>query len=317
MFQWICPECGQEIDPRVQECSACKETPVEAAPAQEPTDPPPASRLFFSPIDPKPTFPGEESPSLDVLWSGPLQTDAQTAFPDQSAFPASMSELAPPIDYTAWVRERTQPAVGRIRSALAPSNEALTLFPPTLPGKPAPPSARNIDLPPAPPPVVLARPERSSNWIVSTAVAVGMLGFMAVAAIYAMPTLARSNAAKPEPELKSAPQLADVELPMKPAEDPLAATLEIAGVRFVTNIPGRRPEIHYLVVNHSGSPVPETTVTVMLSSEEDGSPLSQFAFRTPRLDAYESKEMVNSIDPLKQAAPKDWRHTRVDISLKR
>jgi hypothetical protein len=81
------------------------------------------------------------------------------------------------------------------------------------------------------------------------------------------------------------------------------------------DVPNRHPQIHYLVVNHSSSPVGDVTATVILRAENGSTPLSQFSFRVPRLDAYESKELVSAIDQLNPATLPDWRQTHTEVSL--
>lgn len=307
MFQWICPECGQEIDPREKECSSCS---LAAQPARDP------ELAEWAPWGPK-VRPLDPEAFVDIPVSGPELRQAPTTIPKVSRAGPQFA-MARASDYSAWVLARTFPAVGTVRFGLVPMAEfPIAPHAPVLPAKPSGLSTASVAATPYTPNAP-QRTRSSSSWILSVAVAAGMLGFMVAAAIYAMPTLAGASSTQPAPakESKLEPSTATaLNAEAKPAEDPLAPVIEIAGIRFVTDIPGKRPEIHYVVVNHSSRPIPEATATVMLHSEDD-SLLSQFGFRTPRLEAYESKEMVSSIAPLKQPAPRDWRNTRVAIAFK-
>ncbi len=162
--------------------------------------------------------------------------------------------------------------------------------------------------------LVPARPQ--SSWFVSSLVAAGVAAAVLGSVFYAMPTLAGPTRAATTPIVETkAPVPA---APVEPAlsNDPLARAVEVTGVRFVTGIPDRRPEIHYLVVNHSAEALAGVTVRVTLRTATDPAPLSQFAFRTARLGAYESKEMVSAIERINGLANMpDWRRVRVDAQI--
>jgi hypothetical protein len=94
--------------------------------------------------------------------------------------------------------------------------------------------------------------------------------------------------------------------------------VEVTGIRFVTDVPGQSPQIHYLVVNHGNLPLAGLTVSVTLraAGTESESPLSQFAFRAPRLGPYESKEMVSSIERFNRPVTlPNWRDLRAEIQI--
>jgi hypothetical protein len=114
--------------------------------------------------------------------------------------------------------------------------------------------------------------------------------------------------APPEPVAPALPAIPD---------NPLARRIEVTGIRFVTDIPNQRPEIHYLVVNHSSEPLANVTVSVTLRSlEGDGPMISRFSFLTPRLRPYESKEMASSIERINRPVSlPDWRRVRADVEV--
>jgi hypothetical protein len=97
----------------------------------------------------------------------------------------------------------------------------------------------------------------------------------------------------------------------------LARFLEVSGVRFVEL--NKKPEIQYLVVNHSSAPLSSLTVYVTLrssNSKQGQAPLARFMFHSPNLAAYEAKEMANPIEhvigPLDLP---DWQDLRADVEV--
>ncbi len=156
---------------------------------------------------------------------------------------------------------------------------------------------------------------KSSSWVLSFVVAAAVLAGTLAASFYAMPGLANSSA-PPKVEAKAerpAPKPVEPSIPV----NPLARIVEVTGVRFVTDLPDHPPQIHYLVVNHSNVPLIGVTVNVTLRTTGGAqSPLSQFAFRAPRLGPYESKEMVSSIERFnRQVSLPDWQELRADIQI--
>ena len=155
---------------------------------------------------------------------------------------------------------------------------------------------------------------RKSGMLVSAAVASGFLAVAIAGVFYAMPTMARSEV----------PRAMPVEPPAQPPAEPAAPIheappeLEVAGVRFVTDLPDRRPEIHYLVVNHTNTALNSVVVNVTLRAGADQPTLSQFSFRGPRLGPYESKEMVSTIERLNRPVDlPDWRNLQTEVELSR
>ena len=158
------------------------------------------------------------------------------------------------------------------------------------------------------------RPAGKSGMFVSVAVASGFLALAIAGVFYAMPTMARSEVPRPVP----------VDVPAEPIHEPAAKPnpappeLEVAGVRFVTDVPDRQPQIHYIVVNHTNEALSGLVVTVTLRASTDQAPLSQFSFRAPRLGPYESKEMISTIERLNRPVDlPDWRDVQTEVQLSR
>jgi hypothetical protein len=158
--------------------------------------------------------------------------------------------------------------------------------------------------------------KQKSNWFVSTLVAAGVAITVLGGVFYAMPTMAGPTRAAAPPTSVETKAME----PAKPAEpelpsDPLSKAVEVAGVRFVTGVPGQRPEIHYLVVNHSNVGIAGVVVQVMMRNRTDDALVSQFSFRTPRLNAYESREMVSAIERMSSASTPDWRKLKAEVHI--
>jgi hypothetical protein len=97
----------------------------------------------------------------------------------------------------------------------------------------------------------------------------------------------------------------------------LARFVEVTGVRFMEV--NKKPQIRYLVVNHSSAPLGSVTVYVTLhasNSKPGQPPLSRFSFRSPILAAFEAKEMASPIErvvgPLDLP---DWQDLQADVEV--
>jgi hypothetical protein len=56
-------------------------------------------------------------------------------------------------------------------------------------------------------------------------------------------------------------------------------------------------------------------VNVTLRNASDSAPVSQFSFRTSRVNAFEAKEMVSPIERMNSANVPDWRKVKTDIHI--
>jgi hypothetical protein len=97
----------------------------------------------------------------------------------------------------------------------------------------------------------------------------------------------------------------------------LARFVEVTGVRFLEV--NKKPQIRYLVVNHSSAPLNSVTIYVTLraSNWKPGQPpLSRFTFRSPDLAGFEAKEMASPIErvigPLDLPA---WQDLHADVEV--
>jgi hypothetical protein len=100
--------------------------------------------------------------------------------------------------------------------------------------------------------------------------------------------------------------------------NPLSRSIEVTGFRIVTD-PSKKPEIHYLVVNHTPVRVSNMTVYVTLRTADDKPgqpPLSRFSFAAPNLGPFQSKEMISSIEKMNRpVALPEWQDLRADLEI--
>jgi hypothetical protein len=143
-------------------------------------------------------------------------------------------------------------------------------------------------------------------------VVLGMLLTAGLAAAYRiMPGGSPGVPAKPVPEPVQ-------EQPVTTRNDnSLARYVEVTGIRFMEV--NRKPQIHYLVVNHSSAPLRSVMVYVTLRSSNakpGQAPLARLAFRAPDLAAYEAKEMFSAIERVSSPLDlPDWRDLHADVEV--
>jgi len=153
---------------------------------------------------------------------------------------------------------------------------------------------------------------RLPGWLVSFLVACALVGAGLVVVLNFLPH--SSADARPEP--------APTEQTLKPAPvesvHPLSQTIEVTGFRMVVEA-SHKPEIHYLVVNHSDSAIGDLTLFVTLhatNAKPGQPPVCKFSFRAPKLEAFESKEMVSPIEKLpRQVTLPGWQDLRADVEV--
>jgi hypothetical protein len=158
------------------------------------------------------------------------------------------------------------------------------------------------------------------GWLVSLSVMTVMLAAGGAVIYWAIPaqTLAsvRNSVSKTDPDAAAAANGAP-ETPATPTNS-LTKQIEVTGFRFVAT-PNKKPEIHYLVVNHSQLALNDVTVYVTLhanTAKPGQPPLSRFSFRAPNVGPNESKEMSSTIEKMSQPVSlPEWQDMRVEVSL--
>jgi hypothetical protein len=145
----------------------------------------------------------------------------------------------------------------------------------------------------------------ASGWLLSIGLTVSLAAF----GIGVASSFSSNSTANAEPPPAAAPAA---------PSSPLAGLVEVTGFRLIAD-PNKRPEIHYLVVNHSAAILGGVTayVTLRTADAAPGQPaFARFSFRVPDLAAYDSKEMVSPVErfPRTLALP-DWRDLRAEIEI--
>jgi len=155
---------------------------------------------------------------------------------------------------------------------------------------------------------------QSSNGWMMRSVVVGILLSAGLATYSMLPSSSTSAPPRPTPEPAPEPP---VSARSTRSTNSLARYVEVTGVRFMEV--NKKPQIHYLVVNHSNAPLSSMTVYVTLraTTEKPGqAPIARLTFRSPNLAAFEAKEMFSSIE--KATAPvdlPDWQDLRADVEV--
>jgi hypothetical protein len=217
---------------------------------------------------------------------------------------------APPSD--KWMRAQ-KPKF----TAIAPENMGRAA---AIAGPQAPPLAG-----PSLPPQLLnfqnsslrPRRRRTANWLASLLVAtIVILGAVSLLQ-YLMQDRDTSAASAPPPvqttKPASAPQMRVVE------EHPAARSVEVAGVRVVTG-PNKKPQLQYVVINHSSSELMGLNIRIAVRSVEAlaGPPLFSVSSMVASLGPNQSKEIRTDLDSSVQASViPDWQSLRTEVLIAR
>jgi hypothetical protein len=279
--------------------------PVAAAsvPSAEFTALPPAALATPAPIPLPVPIPGVSG-----------KPEAGKAF----ARPAPVLPLAALQDYTPAALRKIRPVPPRAAVKIVDGLPRNTVPSPALP--PQLLSLRNAGIAtvtskrPKPP----KRP--TPGWLVTAMVTIVLLGIGVTAVFTLMPRVTASDPAPsaPAPTTATAKPVALKPVEAAAAPYPLAKAVEVTGIRFSTDA-SKKPEVHYIVVNHSSTGLEDATVYVTLraSGAKPGQPpLSKFSFHAPNLGPLEAKEMTSPIDKLpRPGSVPEWQELRADVEL--
>jgi hypothetical protein len=291
-------------------------------PAQpEPADPATAGRIATT------------KPELSPIALATKPQEIAEALPPEAAPPVksisgpSVALILAPLQDASALARRIRPASSALdimRSDVAPHT--------TLPG-PALPRALHSLEDAGLSKILVDRPKQvkagSRGWMTGLLVAVVMLATFLGMELYNAPRSAAS--VTPAPEVAKVAKVVAKQEPgaVTPAADPppaasstapsvpnstaypLSKSVEVTGLRFVGD---RKPEVHYLVVNHSPGELGAVTVYVTIRVAASKPPLYHFSFRSPTLGPFESKEMVSSLDKLLHS-PADWQGLHADVEI--
>ena len=233
----------------------------------------------------------------------------------KSVEPARPALILAPLQDSAALGNRIRPAKPSAKLMRSEPGPRIT-----LPG-PALPKALNSLEDAGISKILVDRPrpakKRSRGWVTGTLAAVALLGCFVGLDLYNAP---RSDASVNPPAVatqplpaavSSAPVPAAPAVSASPTSFSLSKTVEVTGLRFVGD---KKPEVRYLVVNHSAAELGSVTVYVTIHSSSSKLPLYHFSFRSPALAPYESKEMASPVDKIVHPAA-EWQNLRADVEI--
>jgi hypothetical protein len=296
---------------------------IDVTPAQPLLAPLPSMLLL---AEPQPPSVAAELPAREVFHPRPAAQSARSSVPVEAepsiaSPPGSVQlpdrpgrtaapALAPFQDYYKAADRQMRPAEYTANAVASATEPKITLPGPALPRELMSLQAAGL-VPLASSRRGMAASQTLYGW--RTRMVVLAILLTAGVAYWARPGTSASVPAKPAPD--PAPQPLVVARPDN--SNSLARFIEVTGVRFVEL--NKKPQIHYLVVNHSSAPLSGVTVYVTLratSSKPGQPPLSRFSFRSPDLMAFEAKEMASPIErvvgPLDLP---DWQDLHADVEV--
>jgi hypothetical protein len=302
-----------------------------ALPLLELEAPPAAAALLAAPAEEMPVAP---EPSAAAVMTAP-RTVPRVPLPISLASPTPLSAsfgaasgkpivdsaeiangpvlaLGPMQDYGTVALRKIQP-IAPVRRILTPDAGPRI----TLPGPALPPplhSLTNAGISA----VIGSRPraarKATGNWMVSSLTAALMSAAVLGVLFFAIPHFGSEPKSATPAAAIVAPDEVEAATP-PPVTYPLSKSVEVTGFRFLSDA-GKKPEIHYLVVNHSNTEMPPVTVYVSLRSaaaKPGQPPLCRFSFRASGLGAFEAKEMSSALDKLPR--PADWQDLQAEVAL--
>lgn len=101
-------------------------------------------------------------------------------------------------------------------------------------------------------------------------------------------------------------------------QHPFARFLEVTGLRVVTD-PNHRPQVQYIVVNHSATPLTGMLIKIAVRSSTQAAgaaPLFTVSAVVPSLAPHQSKEIRTDLDSeLRSSAIPDWEYLRTEVHV--
>jgi len=295
--------CHADVTPNGVSSRALLAAPPSLLLLAEPQPPAVARDFPIETFDPRPA-------AYTVRSQEPLVTETAAASPvrlPQPPYCGVAPALAPFQDYYK-AADRQMRAV----DFDTPTAEATALPRITLPGPALPRELMSLQAAGLVP--IRRRVDARQSGGFMKYVVVGILLTAGVATYSMMPGSSTSAPPRPTPEPAPEPP---VSAQSTRSTNSLARFVEVTGVRFMEV--NKKPQIHYLVVNHSNALLNSMTVYVTLraSNAKPGQPpIARLTFRSPALAAFEAKEMFSSIEhaigPLDLP---DWQDLRADVEV--
>jgi hypothetical protein len=106
--------------------------------------------------------------------------------------------------------------------------------------------------------------------------------------------------------------------PVSTSEQPASKLVEVTGLRVASG-PNHRPQLAFIVVNHSGNQLSGVGLQIAVRSANSSNgvaPLFRIATTIPALGPYQSREFRAELDPELHAADlPDWQSLRADVRV--
>lgn len=272
-----------------------------------------AEPVAAAPIELQPVALAPEPQALPEQVSEP--TPQQPSEPEGPTLP-----FAPMQHYTPATSRSIQPVPPRAQILCADSGPRITLPGPTLPPELTRLQDANVVTLIGEPTAQRAKeaiaPKKSGGapgWLVSLLVMLLLLAAGLGVVFYLLPRTVAD--AKPGPT----PAQAATTTASAGSSSPLAKFIEVTGFRIVTSTADatKKPEVQYLVVNHSAADISDANIFITLRSVKPGlPPVCRFSFKVPSLAPYESKEMSSPIEKTARTVSlPDWQDLRADVQI--
>ena len=229
---------------------------------------------------------------------------------------APLKVVRPPAPRSAeWIKT-PRPKIPAI-APTDPSIVSLTQGPqtPTLNGPSLPPELRcHTEGPPSQPEP--SRKRTGPPWMVSFLIATGLV----LGAVSVMQYINANRDAQPPPAASTqpgqTPRAASADSALE--EHPLARFVEVSGVRITAGA-NHKPQLQYIVVNHSAKELTGLGIRLALRSASDsasGTPLFTVVSKVPALGAYQSREIRTDLDAdLRVTSLPEWQSLRSEVQV--
>src|SRR5712691_12884861 len=232
---------------------------------------------------------------------------ATLAAPRRTPYSGPAPALAPLVHYSPLAGRPLRPAAPRTSRPKLDSTRRVTLAGPML----TPPlvSFKDRELS-----LIRREAQRARHF----AIPAWFLRLMIVAVVVLVAVRLTLSMLPQKPAASASAAVTPAAAPEASVVNPLSRSIEVTGFRIVTD-PSKKPEIHYLVVNHTPVRVSNMTVYVTLRTADDKPgqpPLSRFSFAAPNLGPFQSKEMISSIEKMNRPlALPEWQDLRADLEI--
>ncbi|HUK16237.1 MAG TPA: zinc ribbon domain-containing protein [Bryobacteraceae bacterium] len=219
--------------------------------------------------------------------------------PAPPQWPGATATAAPPAPPQAPPQAYGQPPQGYPPQPYPPQSYPPQGYAPQgYAPQPYPPPARAINLPP---------------WLLSILfailfLAVGAGAYFGIRHFSQGSNQASANAANPTETPAAAGK----------TTSPLQKYVEVVGLRL-TEDPNKKPQVRFVVVNHSGAEMADLTANVHLwarTAKSDEEPVGDFTFKLPSLGPYDAKDMNAVLNTkLRVYELPDWQNLVAEIQI--